>query len=207
MLNGEKLKLPGKCVLCDYFLDGYRFNANPTGTNFTSISRDSSEDTYNLQFMNADSLFSDGIPYAVFDGVYGNLGLDYDLTDLVDQETGFTIEFLFRCPNDWTKGNMYNDWMITKLLDNTDNLIEPMLESSYQTLNSIQAHVVNTENRQIQGWISNPNSLPTNSTSYHSWSHIAITVQGNHAIIFSNGNSYNRRFSLKTFIKPIYIDF
>jgi hypothetical protein len=87
-------------------------------------------------------------------------------------------------------------------MDESDYIIKPNIASYYTNLNSIDIY---TPYHQDSGWASflgSDNTLPTNTSSFHSWKHVALTIRGTAAWVCMNGTV--RGMLAQTINKPIF---
>lgn len=174
--------LPEHCVLLDYFSDGYRYGKQASESIFTSIESALPSD-FGIQ---SSDTFKQSVPFARFDGESVAIGLPYDISDVVDANTGFTVEFYLRAGNG---GGAYSNTMGIK----TGNVVPKIVlygETGAQYDYTVGSHWYHGSLTAI-----NKNYLV--STPWQSaWHHVAITVKrisgaGDAFQIYVDGNVAN----------------
>ena len=174
--------LPEHCVLLDYFSDGYRYGKQASESIFTSIESALPSD-FGIQ---SSDTFDQSVPFARFDGESVAIGLPYDISDVVDANTGFTIEFYLRAGSGV---GAYSNTIGIK----TGNVVPKIVlygETGAQYDYSVGSHWYHGSLTAI-----NRNYLV--STPWQSaWHHVAITVKriggaGDAFQIYVDGNVAN----------------
>ena len=174
--------LPEHCVLLDYFSDGYRYGKQASESIFNSIESALPSD-FGIQ---SSDTFNQSVPFARFDGESVAIGLPYDISDVVDANTGFTVEFYLRAGNG---GGAYSNTMGIK----TGNVVPKIVlygETGAQYDYTVGSHWYHGSLTAI-----NKNYLV--STPWQSaWHHVAITVKrisgaGDAVQIYVDGNVAN----------------
>jgi hypothetical protein len=174
--------LPEHCVLLDYFSDGYRYGKQASESIFTSIESALPSD-FGIQ---SSDTFNQSVPFARFDGESVAIGLPYDISDVVDANTGFTVEFYLRAG---IGGGAYSNTIGIK----TGNVVPKIVlygETGAQYDYTLGSH-------WYHGILTAINKNYLVSTPWQSaWHHVAITVKrisgaGDAFQIYVDGNVAN----------------